>query len=88
MVALCLCVHPNFYPSYVHLAMFSFLNDDFSKYEWILPQLIHVYAFIVEIWLGLANGQISIFDRVISSLHNSYVLLFRVFIVFKHFSFL
>ena len=44
---------------------FSFLDDNFSKYEWIFTKL-GVCIDIVETWFGIANRQIlSIFDRII-----------------------
>ena len=48
---------------------FSFPDDNLSKHQWIFTKLgmcIH----IVEIWFGIANGQISsIFDGVICLRH-------------------
>ena len=45
--------------------IFSFLDNNLSKYQWIFTKL-GVCIDIVEIWFGIANGQISsIFDRVI-----------------------
>ena len=47
----------------IHLSIFSFLEDNFSK--WIFTKL-GMCIDIVEIWFGIANGQIwSVFDRVI-----------------------
>ena len=46
-------------------SVFSFLDDNFSKYQWIFTKL-GMCIDIVEFWFGIANGQISsIFDRVI-----------------------
>ena len=46
-----------------HMSVFSFLDDNFSKYQWIFTKL-DMSIDIVEIWFGIANGQISsIFDR-------------------------
>ena len=45
--------------------IFSFLDDNFSKYQWIFTKL-GMYIDIVEICFGIVNWQIwSIFDRVI-----------------------
>ena len=46
-------------------SVFSFLDDNFSKYQWIFTKL-GMYIDIVEICFGIANGRfLSIFDRVI-----------------------
>ena len=60
---------PSVLPSIVclsaYLSVFLFLDDNLSKYKWIFSKL-GMYIDIVEIWFGIANGQISsIFDRVI-----------------------
>ena len=50
-------------------SIFLFLNDNLSKYQWIFTKL-GMCIDIVEIWFGIANGQIlSIFDRVICRQH-------------------
>ena len=50
--------------SYVGLSVFSFLDDNLSKYRWIFTKL-GLCIDIVEIWFWIANGLIlSIFDRV------------------------
>ena len=48
---------------------FLFPDDNLSKYQWIITKLtLYLYIDIVEIWFGIANGQISsVFDRVICS---------------------
>ena len=44
---------------------FSFPDDNLSKHQWIFTRLV-MYIDIVEIWFGIAIGQISsIFDGVI-----------------------
>ena len=49
--------------------IFSFPDDDLSKHQWIFTQL-GMCIDIVEIWFGIANGQISsIFDGVICPRH-------------------
>ena len=40
------------------MSVFSFLDDNFSKCQWILNKL-GMCIDIVEIWFGIANGQIS-----------------------------
>ena len=58
----------------VHLSVrpsvrFLFLDDNLSKHQWIFTKL-GMCIDIVEIWFGIANGQISsIFDRVICPRH-------------------
>ena len=43
---------------------FSFPDDNLSKYQWIFTKL-GMCIDIVEIWFGIANGQISsIFDEL------------------------
>ena len=45
--------------------IFSFPDDNLHKHQWIFTKL-GLCIDIVEIWFGIANGQISsIFDRVI-----------------------
>ena len=56
-------------PSYIRLSVFSFLDDNLSKHQWIFTKL-GMFIDIVEIWFGIANGQISsIFDGVICLRH-------------------
>ena len=68
----CPCVNPSIQLSYIHLSIFLFPDDNLNKYEWIVK-----YQWIltklgrcidtVEVWFGIANGQIlSIFNRVVS----------------------
>ena len=40
------------------MSVFSFLNDNFSKYQWIFTKHF-VCIDIVEAWFGIADGQIS-----------------------------
>ena len=48
---------------------FSFPDDNLSKHQWIFTKL-GMCIDIVEIWFGIANGQISsIFDGVICPRH-------------------
>ena len=48
---------------------FSFPDDNLSKHQWIFTKL-GMYIDILEIWFGIANGQISsIFDGVICPRH-------------------
>ena len=48
---------------------FSFQDDNLSKHQWIFTKL-GMCIDIVEIWLGIANGQIlSNFDGVICPRH-------------------
>ena len=57
--------HPCVCPS-IHI---SFPDDNLSKHQWIFTK-ISMYIDIVEIWFGIANGQISSnFGRVICPRH-------------------
>ena len=48
---------------------FSFPDDNLSKHQWIFTKL-GMCIYVVEIWFGFANGQISsIFDGVICPRH-------------------
>ena len=50
-------------------AVFSFPDDNFSKYQWIFTKL-GVCINIVDTWFEIVNGQIwSILDRVICPGH-------------------
>ena len=50
-------------------SIFSFPDDNFSKYQWIFTKLVMCID-IVETWFGSTDGQISsIFDRVICPQH-------------------
>ena len=56
-----LVVHPS--------VRFSFPDDNLSKHQWIFTKL-GMCIDIVEIWFGIANGQISsLFDRIICPRH-------------------
>ena len=57
-------------PSVVRRSVcFSFPDDSLSKHQWIFTKL-GMCIDIVEIWFGIANGQISsIFDGVICLRH-------------------
>ena len=53
------------------MPIFSFPEDNLSKYEGILTKL-GTCIDIKEIWFGIANGQVlSIFDRVICPRHDN-----------------
>ena len=55
-------VHPSICCPSIHI---SIPDDNLNKHQWILTKL-GMCTDIVEIWLEIANGQISlIFDRVI-----------------------
>ena len=43
-----------------HTSIFSFQDDNLSKYKWIFTKL-GMYIGIVEVWFGNANGQSSSF---------------------------
>ena len=63
-------VSPSVCPSARHPSVrFSFPDDNLSKHQWIFTKL-GICIDIVEIWFGIANGQISsIFDGVICLRH-------------------
>ena len=51
------------------MSVFSFPDNKFNKYRWIFMKL-GMCLDVVQIWFGIANGQISsIFDRVICQWH-------------------
>ena len=51
------------------MPIFSFLDDNLSKHQWIFIKLGMCFD-IVVIWFGIANGQISsFFDGVICPRH-------------------
>ena len=51
-------VRPSVRPSYVHLSVFRLFQDDnLSKHQWIFTK-IDVCIDVMEIWFGIANGQI------------------------------
>ena len=53
-----------------NMPIFSFPDDNLSKRQWIFTKL-GMCIDIVEIWIGIANGQISSnFDRVICPRHS------------------
>ena len=68
--------------SYIYLSVFLFLVDNLSKYQWIFTKL-GMCIDIVEIWFGIANGQILlIIDRVTCPPQDSgWVLSLHVFIL-------
>ena len=82
MVSCRLSVYPFVCQSFIHPSIFSFLDYNVSKCQWIVTKL-GVCIDVVEIWFGIASGQIlSIFDRVICPQHdNGRVLSFQVFIL-------
>ena len=67
----------------IHLSIFSIPDDNVSKCQCIFTQF-YMCIDVVEIWFGIANGQIlSIFDRIICLQYDSErVLWFQAFIKF------
>ena len=62
-------VSPSVCPSVHPSVRFSFPDDNLSKHQWIFTKL-GMCIDIVEIWFGIAIGQISsIFDGVICQRH-------------------
>ena len=50
-------------------SIFTFPDDNFSKYHWVFTKL-GVCIDIIDIYFGIANGRISsIFDKVICPQH-------------------
>ena len=50
------------------MSVFSFLDNNFSKYKWIFTKLgMCIELIVVEIFIKIANGQMFIFDRVTCS---------------------
>ena len=79
MVSCWMSVHPSLGPS-IRLSVicpsvrFSFLDDNLSNHQWILNKL-GMCIDIVEIWFGIANGQISsMLDGVNCPRHDGGVL--------------
>ena len=67
-------VRPSVYP-----VRFSFPDDNLSKHQWIFTKL-SICIDIVEIWFGIANGQIlPIFYGVICPRH-AHIFVFRTII--------
>ena len=67
------CVRPSVVRPSVR---FSFPDDKLSRRQWIFTKL-GMCIYIVEIWFGIANGQISSnFDRVICPRH-AHIFIFR-----------
>ena len=66
----------------VRLSVFSLQDDNLNKYQWIFTKLV-MWIDIVEIWFGIANGQIlSIFDRVICLSHEWLGIIVSFFYLF------
>ena len=64
-VSIRLSVRPSVRPS----VRFSFPDDNLSKLQWVFTKF-YMCIDIVEIWFGIANGQISsVFDGVICPRH-------------------
>ena len=55
-MSMCLSVHPSVVCLSVHLGLF--LDDNLIKRQWIFTKL-GMCIEIVEIWFGIADGQIS-----------------------------
>ena len=67
MVSRWASICPSVRLSYVRPSIFSFTDDNMSKYQWIFTKLDMCFD-IVEILFGIANEQIlSIFDSIISN---------------------
>ena len=63
LVTVCVSIHPSVHLCIVCPFVFSFPDDNLSKYQWIFTKF-GICIEIVEISFGIANGQIlSIFDK-------------------------
>ena len=62
----CPSVCPSVSRTVIRLSVFSFPDNNLSECQWIFTKL-GMCIDIVEIWFGIANGQI--FDRVIWPRH-------------------
>ena len=62
---------------FLHPSVFLFIYDNLSKYQWIFIKLCNTMCIdIVEIWFGIANGQIlSIIYQVICPTHSCILFL-------------
>ena len=69
-MSVCMSVHPSISPTSDCLSVrISFPDDNLSKHQWIFTKL-GMCIYIVEIWFGIANEQISSnFDGVICPRH-------------------
>ena len=57
--------------AFVRLSVLSFPDANFNKYQWMFTKL-GICIHILEIWFGIANGQISpIFDKLVCPPDNS-----------------
>ena len=89
----CLSVRPSVSCTSVRPSVrFLFPDDNLSKHQWIFKKLVMCID-IVEIWFGIANGQISsIFtelsacDTTMAGYYNSTFLFIYLFIYFYFFS--
>ena len=54
------------FDSCLNTSVFSFLDDNFTKYEWVFTKL-GVCIDIVDICFGIANGRISLFLTELSA---------------------
>ena len=61
-----LSVRPSVSRTSVRPSVFSFPDDNLSKHQWIFTKL-GMCIDIVEIWFGIANGQVSLSARDILS---------------------
>ena len=55
-MSMCLSIHPSVVHLSIHLGLF--LDDNLIKHQWIFTKL-GMFIEIVEIWFGIADGQIS-----------------------------
>ena len=79
----CPCVHSSVHLSSIHPSIFSFPDNNLSKYEWILTKL-SMCIDIVEVWFGFANGQILSVLCYMWGIYSGRVLSFHIFISFSN----
>ena len=65
-------VSPSVHPSYIRLSVRSFPDDNLSEDQWIFTKL-GMCIDIVEIWFGIANGQISSIFYGVICLRNAHI---------------
>ena len=67
------CVSPSVSRTSVCPCVFSFLDDNLSKRQWIFSKL-RMCLDIVEIWFGIDNGQISSNVYGITCLRHAHII--------------
>ena len=67
----------------VRPSVFSFPDDNLSKYQWIISKL-GMCIDIVEIWFGIANGQMSSIFTELCARHTVFICLCQTSVLGTH----